>query len=76
MTPVYNLGKASPCALRFMIAAEGGWDVGCVFGCLAAAALISDGVPLSAVIPLAVLGLVAQVLLLGRYYSRSAVAVS
>ncbi|MFI5314590.1 MAG: MFS transporter [Myxococcota bacterium] len=75
MTPVYNLGKASPCALRFMIAAEGGWDVGCVCGCLAAAALVSDGISLSAVISLAVLGLAAQALLLGRYYSRSAAAV-
>jgi len=71
MTPVYNLAKASPCALRFSIAAEGAWDVGCMSGCLAAAALIAHGAPLSGVIPLGFLGLGGQLLLLLRYYARS-----
>ena len=76
MTPVYNLAQASPCALRFMVAAEGAWDVGCASGCLVAAALIARGAPLSAVIPLAFLGLGAQALLLHRHYSRSAAPVT
>ena len=71
MTPVYNLAKASPCATRFLISAEGGWDVGCMCGCLTAAALIAHGAPLSAIIPLGMLGALAQVLLLRRYYARS-----
>ncbi len=71
MTPVYNLAKASPCALRFHIAAEGGWDVGCGSGCLIAAALVAHGVSLSAVIALGCLGVAASVSLLRRYYARS-----
>jgi hypothetical protein len=70
MTPVYNLAKASPCALRFHIAAEGGWDVGCCAGCLAAALLLWLGAPLSGVMGLGFLGVAAQVFLLRRYYRR------
>ena len=70
MTPVYNLAKASPCALRFHIAAEGGWDIGHLSGCLVAAFLIAGGASLSAVIPLGFLGLAGQILLVRRYYRR------
>jgi DHA1 family inner membrane transport protein len=70
MTPVYNLAKASPCALRFHVAAEGGWDVGCVFGCLTAALLVAHGVALAAVIPIAFLGVAGQLFMLRRYYVR------
>jgi len=45
MTRVYNLSKASPCTLRFHIATEAGWDLGCCFGCLIAAALLAFGLP-------------------------------
>jgi len=68
---IYNLAKHSPCALRFHIAAEGGWDAGCLLGCLAAAALIAQGVPLSQVIPLGFLGWAVQLVLLSRLYARS-----
>lgn len=72
MVPVYNLAAVSPCALRFHIAAEGGWDVGCATGCLTAAALIASGAPLASVIPLAFVGLLGMLLLLRRYYLRLA----
>ena len=51
MTPVYNLAKASPCALRFHVAAEGGWDLGHIAGCLCAALLVAHGAALGSVIP-------------------------
>lgn len=70
MVPAYNLAKASPCALRFHVAAEGGWDVGCSSGCLAAAALIAHGVALPGVIALGFLGVAGQLVLLRRYYRR------
>jgi hypothetical protein len=70
MTPVYNLAKASPCALRFHIAAEGAWDVGCCAGCLLAALLVAGGAPLSAVMLLGFAGVAGQVFLLRRYYQR------
>ena len=69
-TPVYNLAKASPCALRFCIAAEGGFDVGCASGCLSAALLVAHGVALAGVIAIAFLSVAAQLFLLRRYYVR------
>jgi len=70
ITPVYNLAKASPCALRFNVAAEGGWDVGCASGCLTAALLVARGVPLAGVIPIAFLGVAGQLFMLRRCYLR------
>jgi DHA1 family inner membrane transport protein len=70
MVPVYNLAKVSPCALRFHIAAEGGWDIGCFSGCLIAAALIASGASLAEVIALGFVGLLGQIALLRRYYLR------
>lgn len=68
MTAVYNLAKRSPCVLRFHIAAEGGWDAGGASACLAAAALIWAGAPMSAAICLAFLGTAGAFVLLRRAY--------
>ena len=70
MTAVYNEAKSSPCVLRFHIATEGGWDVGCTSGCLIAAGLLTIGVPLSGAILLTLLGLTASFMLMRRYYAR------
>jgi DHA1 family inner membrane transport protein len=70
MVPVYNLAKLSPCALRFHIASEGGWDIGCFTGCLVAAGLVAWGAPLASVIPLGFVGVLGKILLLRRYYLR------
>ena len=75
MTAVYNLAKASPCPLRFHIAAEGGWDAGCAAGCLTAAALAAAGVSLAFALVLTLLGSAASVFLLRRYYARSGAAI-
>jgi MFS transporter, DHA1 family, inner membrane transport protein len=40
---VYNLARLSPCALRFHVIAEGGWDLGMAFGCGLAAVMIYFG---------------------------------
>ena len=68
MTAVYNLSKRSPCVLRFHIAAEGGWDAGGASACLAAAALIWAGAPMSAAICLAFLGTAGAFVLLRHAY--------
>ena len=68
MTAVYNQAKRSPCALRFHIAAEAGWDTGAAIACLAAAILLWAGVPLSFGILLSLIGAVAIFALLRRYY--------
>jgi len=70
MTPVYNLSKASRCTLRFHIATEGAWDLGCFAGCIAAAGLAASGLPLSVPILTALLAAAALVALLFRYYGR------
>jgi hypothetical protein len=75
MTAVYNLAKASPCALRFHIATEGGWDTGCAACCLTAAALAAYGAPLSVLIALGFPGLAASTVLLRRYYSANPVQI-
>ena len=70
MTPVYNLAKASPCVLRFHSATEGAWDIGCVAGLLAAAAMAALGLPLSAPVLLGLLAAALLVSMLSRYYGR------
>jgi hypothetical protein len=70
MTAVYNQAKRSPCALRFHIAAEAGWDAGAASGCLVAALLLWAGAPLSLGILMSLLGTVAIFTLLRRYYGK------
>jgi hypothetical protein len=74
MTALYNQAKSSPCALRFHIATEGGWDVGCAAGCLTAAALLALGAPLSTgvLLPLAAVG--PLFVLLRQHYAPGTVA--
>ncbi len=66
---VYNQAKSSACTLRFHVAAEGAWDVGCGSGCLVAALLSALGISLSVAIPLSLLGAIALFGLLRRYYA-------
>ncbi|MCF8505550.1 MAG: hypothetical protein K9G59_11590 [Caulobacter sp.] len=68
MTPVYNMAKASPCVMRFHIATEGAWDVGCFFGCVCAAMMAWAGLSLGAPILLGLPAAAALTLMLHRYY--------
>ena len=74
MTSVYNQAKQSPCALRFHVATEAGWDIGGACGCLAAAALSALGAPLSFAILLSLAGCALSLFVLHRYYSSIGVA--
>jgi hypothetical protein len=69
-TAMYNMAKASPCALRFNMASEGGWDVGCFAGCLAAAAFYHYGLSLSVGILQSAPAAAVIILLLRRYYGK------
>ncbi len=73
-TASYNLAKASPCPMRFIIATEAGWDIGCLSACLLAAALAAAGVSLSITILLALPALAVLAHLLRRYFADGAVA--
>jgi hypothetical protein len=68
MARVYNLSKSSPCPLRFSIATEGGWDLGCGTGCLLAAALTWAHASLAVPMLLGLVAAVAAVAILTRSY--------
>lgn len=70
-TATYNLAKASPCPMRFLIATEGAWDTGCATNCLLAAALIASGAPLNLVTLLSLVPLIVAARTLWRYYTPS-----
>ena len=70
-TAIYNQAKRSPCALRFHIAAEGGWDLGGASAGLICAALLWLGAPLGACILLSLFGAFAVFVLLRRYYAAT-----
>lgn len=67
MTRVYGLAAASPCPLRFHVATEAGWDIGCGLGCLTGGALLAagQGFSLSLLLGLIGLGAAATALLRG-----------
>jgi DHA1 family inner membrane transport protein len=68
-TAIYNQAKRSPCALRFHIASEAGWDLGGVCALLVAAGLLQAGVPIGTCILLSLLGALASFYLLRTYFS-------
>lgn len=72
MTAVYNRAKAAPCALRFHIATEGGWDLGGGAAALVGALLLELGAPMGAAILVALFGAMASFLLLRRHYAARA----
>jgi hypothetical protein len=72
MTPFYNLAKTSPCPLRFNIATEGAWDIGCGTACVLAAGIAAAGFPLGLAILLALPGAAGAALLLSSHYNRTA----
>lgn len=72
MAPLYNMAKASPCPLRFNVATEAGWDLGCAGACLVGAAMMALGHSFAAPMLVGLIGAVAAFALLWRNYaSRS-----
>ncbi|HWF77929.1 MAG TPA: MFS transporter [Caulobacteraceae bacterium] len=65
----HNLAKTSPCAFRFHMGTEGGWDVGAVAASLTAAALVRLGAPLTVPLLMGLVGVAGSVVLLRRYYA-------
>lgn len=70
MARLYSLAQESGCPLRFNMATEGGWDLGCAGGCLLAAALLWWGASMAMILPLALLGLGAIAAMLAFSYSK------
>jgi hypothetical protein len=75
MTAAYNMAARAPCPLRFQMAWEAGWDIGRGAACLVAAGLIALGATPQATLLLSLIGVVAMLVLLRRYYAGVAAAV-
>ena len=75
MTAAYNMAARSPCPFRFQMAWEAGWDVGRGSACLLAAGLVALGAPLQATLLVSLIGAVAMLVLLRRYYAGVVLAV-
>lgn len=67
---VYNQAAASPCALRFQVMSEAGWDIGYLTACLTAAAMTASGVALPGTILLALPAILTGAMVLWRLYGR------
>ena len=65
---VYTLARQSPCALRFHIVAEGGWDMGTALACVAAAGLLQAGFSYYLPLSIGVLGCALVYLTLARTF--------
>jgi len=74
MAPLYTMAKASPCPLRFSVATEAGWDLGCAGSCLVGAAIIAIGHTFVAPILIGLTGVSIAFALLWRRYGQPAAA--
>lgn len=72
MARIYTLAQESGCTLRFHMATEAGWDLGCAFGCILAGLLIAAGMPIGTPILFAIFGLGVAAVVLRRSYSEKA----
>ncbi len=67
---VYNLAKQSSCVLRFHVAAEGAWDIGCGGGCLISAGLVAAGAPIGLAVALGLPPLAIGLVALRGYFAK------
>ncbi|MEO0033323.1 MAG: hypothetical protein RIS94_3081 [Pseudomonadota bacterium] len=75
LAPLYAMARSSPCVLRFSMATEGGWDLGCSAACLITAALLGAGASFRLPILLGLAAIAVMALMLDRWYaSRPQVA--
>jgi len=66
----YTLARQSPCPLRFHVVAEGGWDLGTLVSCLAAAMLLQAGSGFHLPLAIGVAGCVAGYLVVAATFVR------
>jgi hypothetical protein len=73
LAPLYAMARRSACVLRFNMATEGGWDLGCSAACLVAAAVLSAGASFRLPILLALVAVVTIAAMLRRWYALGVV---
>lgn len=74
LAPLYAMARASSCTLRFNMATEGGWDLGCSLACLIAAGLLEAGAGFRVPILLGLLAVAAIWRMLALWYGRQGLA--
>ena len=69
LAPLYAMARQGPCLLRFSMASEGGWDLGCAAASLIAAALLALGVGFRLPILLGLGAIAAMAWMLDHWYA-------
>ncbi|WP_068074951.1 MFS transporter [Novosphingobium lentum] len=72
LSPLYGMAQRSACVLRFAMATEGGWDLGCAGACLIAAAALQLGAGFRLPILLGLAAVSAITLMLRHWYAQAA----
>ena len=70
LAPLYAMARRSACVLRFSMATEGGWDLGCSAACLVAAAVLATGASFRLPILLGLAAVLTMSLMLRGWYAR------
>ena len=74
LAPLYTMARDSACVLRFSMATEGGWDLGCSAACLVAAGVLCTGATFRVPILLGMVAVAAIARMLNGWYLRGAAA--
>lgn len=70
LAPLYAMARQSTCVLRFSMATEGGWDLGCSSACLIAAAMLAGGASFRLPILLGLAAIAMMAWMLNSWYAR------
>ena len=71
LAPLYAMARRSACPLRFAMATEAGWDLGCALACMIAAGALALGASYAWPILTGLIGVATVTLMLARWYART-----
>lgn len=72
LAPLYAMARRSACPLRFAMATEAGWDLGCALACMLAAGALALGTSYTWPILAGLAGVATVTVMLARWYTRPA----
>lgn len=72
LAPLYAMARRSACPLRFAMATEAGWDLGCALACMLAAGALALGTSYTWPILAGLAGVATVTVMLARWYARPA----
>ena len=71
LAPLYVMARRSACPLRFAMATEAGWDLGCALACMLAAAALALGASFAWPILSGLIGVAIVTMMLSRWYASA-----